>query len=123
MAYCGGCGANKGENLVCPRCGAGSVGQVPPPAPPQTWQQPGNYTQNVYVQNVGTNGFAVASLVCSLLICTWPLGIIFGHIGMSQIKKTGQGGNGLAVAGLVIGYILLALSVLGYVAGSAASGF
>ncbi|HYJ54744.1 MAG TPA: DUF4190 domain-containing protein, partial [Mycobacterium sp.] len=46
-----------------------------------------------------TNGMAIASLICAFLFA--PLGIIFGHISLSQIKRTGEEGHGLAVAGLV----------------------
>ena len=41
-----------------------------------------------------------------------PLGILFGHISLSQIKKTGEEGRGLAIAGLVISYVITALTVL-----------
>jgi hypothetical protein len=37
------------------------------------------------------------------------LAVIFGHIALSQIRHTGQGGRGLAIAGLVLGYVGLAL--------------
>ena len=57
-----------------------------------------------------TNGMAVAALVCSILVA--PLGIVFGHISLSQIKRTGEDGRGLAIAGLVIGYLVTALSVV-----------
>ncbi len=61
---------------------------------------------------VGTNGFAVASLVCSLFgwVCMFIgafLGIIFGFVALSQIKRTGQNGRGLAIAGIVIGAVVL----------------
>ena len=39
-------------------------------------------------------------------------GIVLSHIGFSQIKRTGESGRGFAVAGLVVGYCLLGLSVL-----------
>lgn len=58
----------------------------------------------------GTNGLAVASLICAFVFA--PLGIVFGHISLSQIKKTGEEGRGLAIAGLVIGYVITALTVL-----------
>lgn len=62
-----------------------------------------------------TNGMAIASLVCSLLTLacgiTWILGIIFGHVALNQIKRTGEAGRGMAVAGLVIGYLCLAAFV------------
>ncbi|MGK2902065.1 MAG: peptidylprolyl isomerase [Mycobacterium sp.] len=57
-----------------------------------------------------TNGLAVASLICAFLIA--PLGIVFGHISLSQIKRSGEDGRGLAVAGLVIGYLLTVLGTL-----------
>ena len=37
------------------------------------------------------------------------LGVIFGHVSLSQIKKDGGNGRGMAIAGLVIGYIFIAL--------------
>ena len=57
-----------------------------------------------------TNGFAVASLVLSLL-GGGVFAIIFGHLAHSQIRQTGDSGSGMATAGLVIGYISIALSV------------
>jgi peptidyl-prolyl cis-trans isomerase B (cyclophilin B) len=58
---------------------------------------------------------AVVSLVCALVFA--PLGIVFGHISLSQIKRTGEEGRGLAIAGLVIGYIITALTVVAVVVG------
>ena len=51
-----------------------------------------------------TNGMAIASLICAFLFA--PLGIVFGHMSLSQIKRTGEEGHGLAVAGLVISYVV-----------------
>jgi hypothetical protein len=39
-------------------------------------------------------------------------GIVLSHIGMSQIKRTGESGRGFALAGIIVGYCLLALSLL-----------
>ena len=61
-------------------------------------------------QNQSTNGLAIASFVTSLFGLT-ILAIIFGHVAKAQISKTGQGGSGLATAGLVIGYIFLVIQV------------
>ena len=77
-----------------------------PPPPPAGWQ-PGQPAP----QAPRTNGFAIAALVTSLL-CFAPLGIIFGHISLNQIKKTGEQGHGLALAGLIIGYVGIAGWVL-----------
>ncbi len=61
-------------------------------------------------QNQSTNGLAIASFVTSLFGLT-ILAIIFGHVAKGQISRSGQGGSGLATAGLVIGYIFLAIQV------------
>jgi peptidyl-prolyl cis-trans isomerase B (cyclophilin B) len=53
---------------------------------------------------------AIISLVCALLFA--PLGIVFGHISLSQIRKTGEEGRGLAIAGLVIGYVITVLTIV-----------
>jgi hypothetical protein len=64
-------------------------------------------------QGVGTNGMAVASLVCSLfgwLCLIGPiLGLIFGFLALGQIKQSGQGGRGMAIAGIVIGAVAIAV--------------
>ena len=65
----------------------------------------------------GTNGKAIAALVTSVagaMLCGLPsiAGIILGIIAMRETKRTGQDGFGLAVAGLVIGSIVVALAVL-----------
>ena len=58
---------------------------------------------------------AIASLVCSLLgwLCLIGpiLGLIFGFVALNQIKQTGQRGRGMALAGIIIGGILVALII------------
>jgi peptidyl-prolyl cis-trans isomerase B (cyclophilin B) len=63
---------------------------------------------------------AIASLVVSLICCA-PLGVIFGHIAIGQINKTGEGGRGLAIAGLIIGYIGIVGGLLFWIIAVAAS--
>ena len=60
------------------------------------------------------SGLAIASLVCSLssfITCIgWLPGIICGHMAKSRIRRDASlKGNGLATAGLVIGYLILIL--------------
>lgn len=56
--------------------------------------------------------------IVSLATCLWItivmpiLAIVFGHIGLSQTKQQGTPGRGMAITGLVTGYISLALFVL-----------
>ena len=60
-----------------------------------------------------TSAKAIISLVCGLLFFV-PLAfiaaIVFGHLGLSEIKKSAGRlkGEGMAIAGLVLGYIWIA---------------
>jgi peptidyl-prolyl cis-trans isomerase B (cyclophilin B) len=88
-----------------------------PPSPygeptPPPYGPAGGY--HGYPQPQPTNGLAIASLVCAFLFA--PLGIVFGHMSLSQIKRTGEEGRSLAIAGLVVGYLLTVLAVLVVVA-------
>ena len=56
-----------------------------------------------------TNGMAIAALI--LVLVFYPVGIILGHVAHRQIKRTGEGGRGLATAALVIGYLQVAVTV------------
>ncbi|WP_025155609.1 DUF4190 domain-containing protein [Leifsonia aquatica] len=61
-------------------------------------------------QKSGTNVLAIIALVGAFV---FPLaGVICGHIALSQIKRTGESGRGLAIAGLIIGYVYIAFIVL-----------
>ena len=57
-----------------------------------------------------TNTLSILALVFGVLGSV--LGIVFGHVALSQIKRTGEGGRGLAIAGLVVGYVQLGVGVL-----------
>jgi len=70
-----------------------------------------------------TNTLAVVSLVSAIGapfghligvggITLIIVSIVTGHMARSQIKKTGERGDGLALAGLIISYVHLALTVL-----------
>ncbi|WP_309712266.1 DUF4190 domain-containing protein [Pseudolysinimonas sp.] len=57
-----------------------------------------------------TNTLAIIALILGFVV---PLGgIICGHIALGQIKRTGEGGRGLALAGLILGYVFTAIIVL-----------
>jgi hypothetical protein len=71
--------------------------------------------QPVYVmappQSASTNTFAVVSMVLGIMGGT-ILPIIFGHIARRQIHSTGEKGNGMALTGLILGYIELGIVVI-----------
>ncbi len=56
------------------------------------------------------DGFAIASLVTAFFLPI--LGIIFGHLSNHRAKQAHRAKSGLAVAGLVLGYLFTVISVL-----------
>lgn len=53
-----------------------------------------------------TNTLAIVALILGIIV---PIaGVITGHIALNQVKKTGEAGHGLALAGTIIGYVLSA---------------
>jgi hypothetical protein len=80
---------------------------TPPPAAPPQVAGPPTFVSS----RSSTNGLAVASVVVGLFWMWWlgsVLAVVFGHVALKQIAHNGQSGRGLAVAGLVLGYIGLA---------------
>jgi hypothetical protein len=109
----------------------------PPPLPPPVYPQPAGYPgypggypgyptgypaydpYDPYRMGKppGTNGKATAALVTSLvglLFCGLPsiAGLILGIIAMRECRRTGQDGYGIALAGTIIGGIVVALWVV-----------
>jgi hypothetical protein len=69
-----------------------------------------------------TNGFAIASLVCGLAQFAFgPLAsipaIAFGHMALRQIRRSGEQGAVLALAGLILGWAAVILGIVVIVAG------
>jgi hypothetical protein len=98
------------------RLTADLVPQSPPaPGPPAPYPLP------TTVQ-APTNGMAIASFVCGIgQLIGGPIAgiaaIILGHQARRRIRLTGEQGDGLAVTGLVLGYIgTVGLVVLGLLA-------
>ncbi len=71
-----------------------------------------------------TNGLAIASFACGLgqfifgPLATIPA-IVFGHIARGQIRRTGEQGAGLALAGLILGWAAVILAIVVIVIGVA----
>jgi hypothetical protein len=88
-----------------------------PPQPPQYMDQ-SQFGGQVPPQQ--TNGMAITSLVSGILGLTLCAGVgsvaalIFGYIAKAQIKRSQgmQGGNGMATAGIVMGWIGTILTIL-----------
>ena len=95
---------------------------VTPPAPPPPYYP---QQQVVYVPPTKTNGLAVAGMVLGIIWLYWVgsiLAVIFGHVALSQIKRNpNQGGRGMAIAAVVLGWIGVGILIIVLLAGAAAS--
>jgi hypothetical protein len=89
------------------------------PPPPQYGPPPG-YGQAPYGPPPGygypppyprpTNQLAIVSLVLAFVFA--PAGLILGIVARKQIRRTGEEGAGLALAGIIVGGISTAFFVL-----------
>jgi hypothetical protein len=99
-----------------PPYGGGPAYGPPPGYPPPAKSPfgPPGYGTSYGPQN--TSAMAIASLVCSIagvVTCiSAPVGVVLGHLAKRQIRETGEGGEGLATAGLWVGYILTVIGVV-----------
>ncbi len=111
--------------------GFGYPGYGPQPMPDQPAPQPywgaappyGAYAYGQPIAAPKTSGFAIASLVTSLI--SWfiiPLiggivAVVLGHIARGEIRRSNGAitGGGMALAGLIIGYIQIALMLIAIV--------
>jgi hypothetical protein len=62
-----------------------------------------------------TNPLAIVSMVFGMVaLALGPLAIlaiISGHIARGQVRRTGEGGRGMATAGLILGYMVLVVGI------------
>lgn len=118
------------------------AGNVPPADPPVVAYQPPSYPVpgagyptpgygygapygylGQYAPTRTTDGFAIASLVVScvaaLSLCAYGIGgvlgvvgAIFGHVAKRRIRNAGTSGDGLALAGIIVGWIAAFLGLV-----------
>jgi len=107
------------------------VSNTPPPPPLPTAIPQASFTVAEPVGSTPptTSGLAITSLVlgvCGLILFITAIpAVICGHIACSNIKnsKGAQKGRGLAIAGLVLGYIIVAIIPVGLMAAMAIPAF
>jgi type IV pilus assembly protein PilA len=99
-SFCAKCGTSiDTSDLFCRACGAAVVAPLEQAVAP--------------AQSVGpatTSTKAIISLIFGILFFLFPLpivAVIFGHLALSEIRKSGGRltGQGMATAGLILGYI------------------
>jgi hypothetical protein len=118
---------------VPPAYGAPRPGYGVPPGhgpPPPGYGQPAGYPYPYgppYQQKPGTNTLAIVGFILSLPIVCPLIGTVLCVIALNQIKRTGEGGKGLAIAGIAISIGLIVvfagLVIVGAVLGDSSSGY
>lgn len=88
-------------DVFCRRCGSRSI--------PVVTSAVSSIDAPAGAVSTETSGKAIGSLICGLLFLFFPfaiVAIILGHISLSEIRKSAGRltGQGLAIAGLVLGY-------------------
>lgn len=69
-----------------------------------------------------TNTLAIVSLISSIAsfvilpIIGSIVGVITGHMSLNQLKTSGEQGRGMALAGTIVGWVGLGLTILGIIA-------
>jgi hypothetical protein len=91
--------------------------QPAPYGPPPQGGYPGQYPYGGYgpPAPTRTNGMAIASMVLGILWIYWVgsiLALIFGYIARRQIRERSDSGDGMAVAGIVLGWIGIGILAL-----------
>ncbi|MCL2465910.1 MAG: DUF4190 domain-containing protein [Micrococcales bacterium] len=84
------------------RRGSSTVSAEPLAAGDVTDAQPGGHHTNV---------LAVVSLVCGL-VAMGLVAVVLGHIARSQIRRHGGEGSAMALAGIILGYVQIGVSVV-----------
>jgi hypothetical protein len=84
-----------------PMFGGSSAPQAPPPPAP--------------VQRDEANTLATLSVVFAFLFA--PAGAILGHLGLAQIRRTGQRGRDRALVGVVLSYVFITVAVVAIIVG------
>jgi hypothetical protein len=79
----------------------------PPQQPPYQAQYPQPYP---YAPPRKTNTMAIIALILSFVF--FPVGLIMGYMAKREIEQTGEDGEGLAKAAIIIGWVHVAILVL-----------
>lgn len=61
------------------------------------------------------NTLAVTSLAFAVTMMGAPAALITGYIALAQIKKNNQAGRGLALAGIILGYVAIGIGIIMFI--------
>lgn len=105
----------------------GEIPPVPSPATPPPAVPPAQPVYPAYGQPAASGYYApptntlaivgmVLSLVGILIGVTAIVGAILGHVALGQIKRTGEGGRGMALTAVIAGWVVTGLWLLFWIA-------
>jgi Domain of unknown function (DUF4190) len=98
----------------------------PPPPVAPAWTPPPLHAYGYPYQlppRRNTSGLAIASMIVSILglalMCGWgplsvfisPVGAVLGHVARRKLKTSGEQGAGMALAGVIVGWIGFGISL------------
>jgi hypothetical protein len=112
--FCGTCGGPLAQSL-------GAPAQRSVPYSPAAQYQPNYGYQYQVGPGPANNGMAIASMVLGIVWIYWigsVLAVVFGFIALNQIGKRNESGRGMAIAGLVLGFVGIAILLILIIAGS-----
>lgn len=96
---------------------------APYPSAPPAYGAPAPAYGYGYPQARKTNTLAIVSMIASIVGFLWILpfigslaGAIMGHISLKQIAQSGEGGRGMALAGVIVGWVGLGIVVIAGIA-------
>ena len=124
---------------TCPRCGAAVSDESSrqPWSSPQRWRPPTGTPGPWYNLGAGpypppppappraTNTLAVAAMVLGVLWIWWVgsiLALVFGYIALRQIRASNQSGRGMAIAGIVLGWVGAAVGIVALIGACVTAG-
>ncbi len=94
--FCGNCGSKMDSDATfCTNCGTSNKGVVK-----TTYEDDESWT----------NGFAIAGFICSFLFAL--VGLILSIVGLRQAEEHNGKGKGLAIAGIIIAAVNMALGFI-----------
>lgn len=97
----------RSQGNVPPPPGSSAPYGPPPYGPPPYGYGPPPYGYG-YPPPQRTNGLAIASMVLGIVWLYWIgsiLALVFGYVAKKQIRERGEGGDGMATAGIVLGWV------------------
>ena len=116
MKFCRNCGKQlEDSDIYCPSCGTKCEVDENTDDLNYLKQYNNNQSSNYSNEVQGSNGMAIAGLICAFFIP--KLGWIFGGIGLPKSKQLNGKGYGMSIAAIIIATLNFLLTLYLYASG------